>query len=495
MMRWHSTLCTGWSSLRFLPCSFPRPETDRTLSLTRWLAVGARVRELEFGWKTFPENLGESDRSEARVWSVRAPGRRRRAGGAMKLIKKDLESKDGTGLIRLQADSEEDVWHLYNIIVVGDVVTSTTFRKVDLSSNSGNELAGSTNQQRVRMTLSVKVEAIEYDGEAAEMRLRGRVTTEASDQVRVGSYHTLTIAPNRALTVEKVEPPGWDMFALDVIKKACSDKAKLGVVDLAVMLVEDGYASLHLVGSEGMHMRVSKIETRMPKKYGAAAAGIGKAQSKFFSRCALAIGQNIDFSAIQCLVLAGPGFTKDELLKNLLLEATRAKGSLESGDSKGGGASLLPILENKGKIITAHASSAFGHSLQEVLSSPEISKRIANTRASSQTDAINRFHQMLNNDETRAFYGEVPVEAAAEMGAIQDLLITDTLFRTKKTEQRVKWTKMVEGVERGGGKAHIFSSLHVSGEQLNSMGGIAAILRFPMPELEDLDLGDSDSES
>ena len=238
----------------------------------------------------------------------------------MKLIKKDLESKDGTGLIRLQADSEEDVWHLYNIIVVGDVVTSTTFRKVDLSSNSGNELAGSTNQQRVRMTLSVKVEAIEYDGEAAEMRLRGRVTTEASDQVRVGSYHTLTIAPNRALTVEKVEPPGWDMFALDVIKKACSDKAKLGVVDLAVMLVEDGYASLHLVGSEGMHMRVSKIETRMPKKYGAAAAGIGKAQSKFFSRCALAIGQNIDFSAIQCLVLAGPGFTKDELLKNLLLE-------------------------------------------------------------------------------------------------------------------------------------------------------------------------------
>ena len=295
--------------------------------------------------------------------------------------------------------------------------------------------------------------------------------------------------------MEKVEPPGWDMFALDVIKKACSDKAKLGVVDLAVMLVEDGYASLHLVGSEGMHMRVSKIETRMPKKYGAAAAGIGKAQSKFFSRCALAIGQNIDFSAIQCLVLAGPGFTKDELLKNLLLEASRAKGSLESGDSKGGGASLLPILENKGKIITAHASSAFGHSLQEVLSSPEISKRIANTRASSQTDAINRFHQMLNNDETRAFYGEVPVEAAAEMGAIQDLLITDTLFRTKKTEQRVKWTKMVEGVERGGGKAHIFSSLHVSGEQLNSMGGIAAILRFPMPELEDLDLGDSDSES
>ena len=44
------------------------------------------------------------------------------------------------------------------------------------------------------------------------------------------------------------------------------------------------------------------------------------------------------------------------------------------------------------------------------------------------------------------------------MGAIQDLLITDTLFRNKKAETRVKWTKLVESVEHGGGKAFIFSS-------------------------------------
>ncbi|QDZ20797.1 pelota mRNA surveillance protein [Chloropicon primus] len=412
----------------------------------------------------------------------------------MKLIKKDVENSDGTGLFKVEPQSEEDIWHLYNIIVVGDVVTSSTFRKVDLSSNSGNELGGSSNQQRVRLTLAVKVEAIEYDGEAAELRLRGRVTNEASDQVRVGSYHTLTIAPNRALTIEKQEAPGWDRFALDTIKKACSDKAKLGVVDLAVMLVEEGYASLHLIGSEGLSMKVAKIETRMPKKYGAAAAGIGKAQSKFFGRCAMAIAQNIDFKSIQCLVLAGPGFTKDELLKDLLLEATRTKGSIDAGDTKNAGTSLVSVLENKSKIITAHASSAFGHSLQEVLSSPEISKRIANTRASLQTDALNRFYDMLSHDDTRAFYGEVPVEAAAEMGAIQDILIVDSLFRNRNAETRIKWTKLVESVEQGGGKSFIFSSMHVSGEQLGSMGGIAAILRFPMPELDDLDGSDSESE-
>jgi hypothetical protein len=33
----------------------------------------------------------------------------------------------------------------------------------------------------------------------------------------------------------------------------------------------------------------------------------------------------------------------------------------------------------------------------------------------------------------------------------------------------------------------IFSSSHVSGEQLGQMTGVAAILRFPLPELDELD--------
>ena len=45
-----------------------------------------------------------------------------------------------------------------------------------------------------------------------------------------------------------------------------------------------------------------------------------------------------------------------------------------------------------------------------------------------------------------------------------------------------------------GGTTRIFSSLHVSGEQLAKMTGVAAILRFPMPELEDESL-DSEEET
>ena len=40
-------------------------------------------------------------------------------------------------------------------------------------------------------------------------------------------------------------------------------------------------------------------------------------------------------------------------------------------------------------------------------------------------------------------------------------------------------------VEDMGGQVIIFSGMHVAGEQLNQMTGVAAILRFPLPDLAD----------
>lgn len=45
-----------------------------------------------------------------------------------------------------------------------------------------------------------------------------------------------------------------------------------------------------------------------------------------------------------------------------------------------------------------------------------------------------------------------------------------------------------------GANVLIFSSMHVSGEQLSALSGVAAILRFPLHELEDEEMSDSDQE-
>jgi protein pelota len=42
----------------------------------------------------------------------------------------------------------------------------------------------------------------------------------------------------------------------------------------------------------------------------------------------------------------------------------------------------------------------------------------------------------------------------------------------------------VEEVKKGGGEVLIFSSIHESGKQLDQLTGVAAILSFPMPDIE-----------
>lgn len=75
-------------------------------------------------------------------------------------------------------------------------------------------------------------------------------------------------------------------------------------------------------------------------------------------------------------------------------------------------------------------------------------------------------------------------------GAVQTLLISDSLFRMKNVAARARYAALVEAVRAAGGDALIFSAMHLSGEALNQLSGIAAILRFPLPELEELEMGD-----
>ena len=63
-------------------------------------------------------------------------------------------------------------------------------------------------------------------------------------------------------------------------------------------------------------------------------------------------------------------------------------------------------------------------------------------------------------------------------------MVTDTLFKSCDVATRQRYVRLTESVKEHGGKVRIFSSLHVSGEQLAMVGGIAAILRFPVPEEE-----------
>ncbi|KAG2437379.1 hypothetical protein HXX76_006031 [Chlamydomonas incerta] len=368
--------------------------------------------------------------------------------------------KGAEGYVKLLPEEAEDMWHTYNLVRDGDQITATTFRKVQVDKGTGADT------ERLKLKLTLEVEAIEFDAEGGVIRIKGRNLTE-SEHIKLGAYHSLELEMGRAFTLKKV---AWDALDIERVRQATDVSLS---ADLAAVLITEGLAHVCLVGGSTTLVR-ARVEANLPRKRGAAAAGYDKAWTRFLDHVFSAVVRHVDFNVVKCLVIAGPGFAKDQFKEFLEQEAVRRE--------------VRPLIENKEKIVLAGASSAYKHSLKEVLSCPTIASRIKDTKAAREVTALQDFYDLLATDSTRAFYGPGHVFAAAELGAIQVLLISDSLFRINHVEKRRKYAELVEGVREAGGEALVFSAMHVSGEQLNQLSGIAAILRFPLPELEDMEI-------
>jgi len=148
------------------------------------------------------------------------------------------------------------------------------------------------------------------------------------------------------------------------------------------------------------------------------------------------------------------------------------------------------LIENKHKFLLCHSNSGYKHALKEVFSDPTISAKLTDTKAAGEVKAISNFYEMLKNDPYRAVYGLQHVTYSQDKLAIQTLLLTDELFRACSIEKRKQYVALVESVRESGGEVRIFSGMHVSGEQLKQLGGVAAILRFPLAELDEIEVGE-----
>jgi len=174
---------------------------------------------------------------------------------------------------------------------------------------------------------------------------------------------------------------------------------------------------------------------------------------------------------LKCCLLGSPGFVKDDFFQYMLEECVKR----EDRD----------LIENKSKFVLCKASSGHKHALEEVFSDAKIMSQLQDTSVAKEVAVLHRFLRLMDTDPDRAYYGYAHVQRAQEHAAIDSLLVTDQLFRASNVPTRRKYVRLVEQVREGGGQVFIFSSMHVSGQQLHQVSGVAAILRYPLPEIEE----------
>ncbi|KAI6798983.1 hypothetical protein KC332_g765 [Hortaea werneckii] len=389
----------------------------------------------------------------------------------MRLIKQSIEKKDGSGSATLLPKEPEDMWHAYNLIRPTDLLRASAVRKIINESASG-----ARSNERVHTILTIRVTKLDFDPQAAQLHVSGRVAEE-NKHVKLGSYHTLDLELQRNFTLEKAD--GWDTIALDTLKEAINQDAK---AQLWAVVMQEGLANICLITDHQTILR-QRVEVNLPKKR-AGSSDHDKAVQKFYQSTFDTLLRQIDLVDPKPLLLASPGFTASSFQQ--FIKNTAANGTNKQLQG------LIP------KITVAHSASGHLHSLTEVLASPAVTSKLSDTKFARETQLMDRFFEMMRKDDLRAWYGPREVEAAVERGAVGKgggvLLISNSLFRSQEIATRKRWVKLVDEVKEQGGEVRVFSSMHESGKRLEGLGGIAAILTYPIEDLDE-EVGEEPEES
>ncbi|MEI6293947.1 MAG: mRNA surveillance protein Pelota, partial [Methanomicrobiales archaeon] len=149
------------------------------------------------------------------------------------------------------------------------------------------------------------------------------------------------------------------------------------------------------------------------------------------------------------LVVAGPGFIKDDFMKFF-----RARES-----------------DKAAKTVIIETRRTGAGAVQEVIGLGILEKLAGDLQLAREVNLMGEFLKRVSKGEPVA-YGRAEVKNAADCGAIEKILVVDTLIRDPDV------VGLMEKAEQSDAGVIVFSTGFEPGKQLDALGGVAALLRY-----------------
>jgi protein pelota len=294
--------------------------------------------------------------------------------------------------------------------------------------------------------MGVTVESVSWDKFLGKLRVHGLIR-EAPDIMPTGAHHTLTIALNQPLTIVKKE---WPKHLLDRLARASETEKPM----LILSIDDEGFAIAE-TKQYGVEIKVEE-RTKLPGKHEAEKRV--EAAKAYFRRALNSLNQ-LWTQNHSPIVIVGAGFVKGDFTKFLAEEAQEISKSVTDVKSvnNGGTAGIYEAIRSG---VLLHAANQL-RIVQETATIEEVMKR-------------------LGKDEGKVTYGLEAVENAANMRAVEKLVIADVTLRDADEQQRLRLEGLMKTIEKRGADITIISAEHEAGLKLLALGGVAALLRFPL---------------
>jgi len=332
------------------------------------------------------------------------------------------ELKDRYGEIRLFPESIDDLWHLRHLISPGDLVFATTFRSTDTASDKIRP----EKAEKRPVRLGIRVERVEFSEHGVRLRVSGII----EHGVDTGAYHTINVETGFEISVIRQWLP-IDFERIDRAVKA----SVYGVIHL--LTIEEGEAEL-------FRLRQYGPESVITITSGSGKGGGTETRTGFFEQV---LGPLTTISGP--LIIAGPGFIKEDFVK---FAKSRS----------------CPGLERAIIIETRRIGRG---AVQEVIGGGALDTLMNDLQLSREVKMMDEVLLRISQDGAVA-YGLPEVRQAIEYGAVEQVLVADTLLHNKEI------THLIQKAETTRATIVVLSSDFEPGERLIALGGIAALLRY-----------------
>ncbi len=356
----------------------------------------------------------------------------------MKIIGRNLRQ----GFVKVVPSSDDDLWHLYNIVYKGDEVYAYSSRAV----KTDQEYSRPKSAERVSAFMGVKVESVAWDKFLGKLRVHGTII-HAPDIMPTGAHHTLNIALNQPVTIVKKV---WPRHLLNRLFQASKTEKSM----IIIAIDDEGFAVAE-TKQYGVDVKVEE-RTKLPGKLEAEKRLA--ATKDYFKRAVNSLRQ-LWMPTHNAIVIVGVGFVKGDFANFLSNEAKdMAKSVVDVKSVNNGGVS----------------------GIYEALRSGVLLKAAKQLRIVDETEVMEEIMKRLGKGEATITYGLEAVENAIAMGAVEKLVVADTLLREADEEQRLHLEKLMREAEQRRASITVVSTEHEAGEKLLALTGIAALLRFPI---------------
>ncbi len=336
----------------------------------------------------------------------------------MRLIKKDKD------YLELQIEDKEDLWYLTKLISKDDIVKGKSTRKIKVNEK---------NVEKKTYYFIIKVEKVEYQNEI--LKVNGTIQNEIED-IPKGSYQSINFKEGDIIKIEKK----LNVYHEKILKTILEKNKKT----FLIILFDREKANFFEVTNTSMK-KILELHGEVEKKQ------YKTQKENFYKKIVLKAEEKETQKKYDKIIFSSPQFYQEYLKKEL-----------ENSSIK-----------EKSYIITVSGTEK--NSVKELLERKEVQQQILQLKNMKETKIVEELLKNISKGEKYS-YGFKDVKKALEYNAVETLIISTDYI--DKLLEKNEFEKLNELLELYGKNINLEIIESEEKNKINSLGGIAAILRY-----------------